>query len=268
MAHHKNIKTKIPKLSHSTIKTAELCSKALWYGINFENGNPQTSDEEFLHVFSMPMYEHAPNKKLPFKPAVFILDIKNLMKVGKVTAAFRMKKYMDFSKAIRKIEKAIFPIFFDAIKNPDTTDRCQSAIKAIATLSDGIVTKPNYFQLVLSSRILFFLTPSLMVANMNNTIAKEFGLPTRTHNNYADFQLLFRDGLKRNQNYFSKLELPKNRNHLSQKGWDRIKGTDWWQRRVLDIAVLLHFKLATPVFGLKKIVSGIEDGFKQQEISD
>jgi hypothetical protein len=268
MPAHKNIRKKIPKFSRSSIKTAELCCKALWYGINFENGNTQTSDEEFLNVLAMPMYEHAPHKRLPFKPAVFIVDVQNLMKVGKVTAVFRMKKYMDFTKAIKEIEKGIFPIFFNALKNPHTTDRCQSAIKAIAKLSDGIVTKPNYFQLVLSSRILFFLTPSLMVANMNRTVARNFGLRTQTQKNYADFQLLFKDGLKTNQNHLNRLELPKNRNHLAQIGWDKINETDWWQRRVLDIAVLLHLKLATPTLGLKKMVADIEAAFQHKEIDE
>lgn len=267
MPAHKNQKKKFPKLSRSIIQNAELCCKALWYGINFENGNPQTSDEEFLCVFAMPMFDHAPNKRLPFKPAVFIIDVKNLIKVGKITAVFRMQKYMDFRKAIRKIETSIFPMFFSVLKNPATTDRCLLAIKAIAKLSDGIVTKPNYFQLVLSSRILFFLAPNLMIANMNTAVARHFDLRRQTQKNYADFQLLFREGLKVNQNHLAELELPRNRSHLTQTEWEKIRETDWWQRRVLDIAILLQLKLATPAFGLKKLVADIEMGF-QKEIAE
>ena len=107
-----------------------------------------------------------------------------------------------------------------------------------------------------------------MVANMNNAVARSFGLRTKTQKNYADFQLLFKDGLKTNQNHLNRLELPKNRSHLTQIGWDKIRETDWWQRRVLDIAVLLHLKLATPAFGLRRMVADIEAGFKRTEIDE
>jgi hypothetical protein len=55
------------------------------------------------------------------------------------------------------------------------------------------------------------------------------------------------DGLQLNNVLLKKLEMPKT-TVLAEDIWTEAKKGDWWQRRVLDLALLLHFGLvsATP----------------------
>jgi hypothetical protein len=66
-----------------------------------------------------------------------------------------------------------------------------------------------------------------------------FGLPIRPHYHYADYFELFSKGLITNQTALSKYKMPQMRDGLDYKTWYEASRTDWWRRRVLDIAVIL-----------------------------
>ena len=52
-------RTKIPKFSSAEIRTADLCARALWYGINFDTGRKQTSDAELMSYLANGMPQSA-----------------------------------------------------------------------------------------------------------------------------------------------------------------------------------------------------------------
>jgi hypothetical protein len=247
----------IPKFTAREIKTAELCSRALWYGIDFETGNPKKSDSEFIEVFAGPMYTHSPNIRM-FKPAVFQKDVHELIRAGKLTALYRSIRLLDFNKGVRGIHNQIFNIFFTARRTPSTTNKLTEGIKVIELLSKALVKNLNNNQLVLASRILFYLCPNLTISNMNNRVAKHFGLQSRPHHHYIEFQHLFKDGLITNQINLKNCNFPMRHGKMSNKLWRIVKNTDWYQRRVLDIAVLLSLNLATPAIRLKNQVNEFE----------
>ncbi len=45
---------------------------------------------------------------------------------------------------------------------------------------------------------------------------------------------------------------------MDTKLWEHVKKTDWYQRRVLDLAVLLRLNLAKPAIGLANDVKDFE----------
>jgi hypothetical protein len=247
----------IPKFTAREIKVAELCSRALWYGIDFETGKPQMSDSEFIDVLAGPMYSHSPNKST-FKPSVFKTDVHELIRAGKLTALYRSIRLLDFNKGVRRIHNQIFKIFFKARRAPSVTNKLTEGIKAIELLSKSLVKNLNNNQLVLASRILFYLCPNLTISNMNNRVAKHFGLQTRPHHHYIEFQHLFKNGLVANQTNLNKCKLPMRHGKMSEKLWRIVNNTDWYQRRVLDIAVLLSLNLAIPATQLKNQVNEFE----------
>jgi hypothetical protein len=250
-------RTPIPKFNLREIKQAELCARALWYGIDFETAKLKTSDSEFIEVFAGPMYTHAKYLKM-FNPAVFQKDVHELMKTGRLIALYRMILLLDFNKAVRTIHNQIFKLFFDARKKPASTDKLKAGIKTIELLSNGFVKNSNNNQLVLASRVMFYLAPNLTISNMNNAVAKHFGLQSRPHHHYKEFQQLFKQGLITNQTNLNKCKFPMQHGKMDIKLWEHVKKTDWYQRRVLDLAVLIRLNLAKPAIGLANDVKDFE----------
>jgi hypothetical protein len=203
------------------------------------------------------MYLHSPNAR-KFKPAVFQKDVHELMKTGRLKALYRMILLLDFNKAIRTIHSQIFKIFFDARKKPASTDKLRAGIKTIELLSNGLVRNPNNNQLVLASRVMFYLAPNLTISNMNNSVAKHFGLQSRPHHHYKEFQQLFNKGLITNQSNLNKCEFPMQHGKMDMKLWEYVQKTDWYKRRILDLAVLIRLNLAKPAIGLANDVKDFE----------
>jgi hypothetical protein len=244
----------IPKLTKGEIDIANLCSKALWYGIDFETGKNQTSDASLLETFATQFYQYHKNKT-PLRPPIMELEVRELIRVCRVYVLYRGLAGMDFKKGISAIYKEIYNTYKEVIKKSYSGTPQVDGANCLRVLSDGIVKKKGDNRLNLSSRILFFLIPDLMIFNMNTKVATEFGLPLRPHYHYADFYDLFAKGLKTNQTLLSKLRLPKDDlNELTFQTWDKVRQTDWWQRRVLDIAILIKLNLATPHSNLTNLV--------------
>jgi hypothetical protein len=84
---------------------------------------------------------------------------------------------------------------------------------------------------------------------MNTSVAKSIGLPIRPHYYYKDFYSFMYKCLKANQTQLNKFKLPNDDlNEISFQTWDKVKTTDWWLRRVLDIAILIRTNSAKAVY--------------------
>ncbi len=228
----------IPKFKKVDLDIANLCAEALWYGVNFETGKNQTSDAYLMSRFAPFFYEYHQTKKRP-NPDIFVAEVRELILACGIKILFRGIAGMDFRKGIDSIYKDVYPVFQQSLKKSSRTSSCADAIECLATLSKGFVINPKDNRLSLASRILFFLSPNLHTFNMNKQIAVAFGLPIRPHYHYADYFELFSKGLITNQTALSKYKMPKMRDNLDYKTWYEASRTDWWRRRVLDIAVIL-----------------------------
>jgi hypothetical protein len=230
---------KIPKFNKADIETAHLCAKALWYGIDYSTGNPHRSDADLLNIFFGNFNEHAINKNI-ISPRVFRGDVKELIIAAKVYILFRGINGMNFTKGIATMYSDIFPRMHDATKNPQIANRLQTGQTCLWKLSKGIVVKKHHNRIALSSRILFYLTPNLMIFNYCRPISKYLGLSAIPQNNYISYYKTLEAGLKINQSQLGALRMPPTRDGLTQKDWDIINKSDWWQRRVLDLAILIQ----------------------------
>ena len=244
----------IPKFKKVDLDTAHLCAQALWYGINFETGKFQTSDANLISRFAPYFYEYHKTKKKP-NPNIFIQDVRELILACGIKMLFRGIAGMNFRKGINAIYTDVYPIFQKSLKKPNHTSSHIDAIGCLEKLSKGFVVNPKENRLSMASRILFFLSPNLQAFNMNNKIAIAFGLPVRPHYHYAEYFELFAKGLVSNQTGLSKYKMPPLRDDLDYKTWYQVSKTDWWKRRVLDLAVLLLSNPSvTPHPNLKKMI--------------
>jgi hypothetical protein len=125
----------------------------------------------------------------------------------------------------------------------------------IQALSDGITTTANGRRLVLASRMLFFVVPTMPIFNMNNRVAKEFGLGSLAYLYKDDYCKLMLDGMNNNNLLLSTYPLPIDLNGMNTETYSIVYKSDWWQRRILDIAILINLGLAAPKSGLNGIVN-------------
>lgn len=233
-------RTQIPKFTRAELEVANLCATALWYGINFETGDMNLpSDAHMLNNFAFNFYHFHKTKKR-FSPDIFVSDVKVLITACGIKMLFRGIAEMDLRKGIDALYDDVYPHFRKALKSANRISTYQVAVKCLESLSKGLVKNPAGNRLNLASRILFFLSPNLQTFNMNNSIAKFFGLQSRPHHHYAEYFALFSKGLVTNQTNLSKYKMPPARDMLDSVTWNEASRTDWWKRRVLDLAVLLH----------------------------
>jgi len=230
----------IPKFSRSELNKADLCAKALWYGINYQTGKPcRTSDACLMSKFAFNFYHFHTTKKR-FTPDIIARNIKELILACGITNLFRWMAHIDLNKGIDSFYTDVYPEFLKAQRGPNGINSCQVSIQCLKNLNVGLVKKAKSNQLNLSSRILFFLSPNLHTFNMNRSVAKFFGLPERPSYHYAEYFELFSRGMVTNQTNLSKYKMPSARDGLDSKTWNEASRTDWWKRRVLDLAVLLY----------------------------
>jgi hypothetical protein len=228
----------ISKFTKKELDEANLCAKAIWYGINYETGATQkVSDANLMSRFAPYFYEYHQTKKKP-NPDIFLIDVRDLILACGIKILFRGIAGMSFRKGINAIYTNVYPIFLKAQKNSSRVSSYKDAAKCLEQLSKGFVINPKDNRLSLASRILFFLAPNLQTFNMNNNIASSYGLQSRPHHHYVEYFELFAKGLITNQTALSKYKIPPARDDLDYKTWYEASKTDWWKRRVLDLAVL------------------------------
>lgn len=245
MAQRRSFK-KVPLFSNFKLKLAELCANDLWSGINYENGKRiSISDEELLVLFAEPFYKLVikPNSKNLIKEQ----SIRKLIRVAKIKALFRSANPTNFKKGIVGIKKNIIPIYkqWKSIKNPPQPIYYET--NAILTLGKDFVkqqkkvTRNGNFRVPLASRILFFAIPNMSFFNFSNSLAKKMLFQSRPQAAIPFFMDILDKGFHLNS-YLKKMKLPPP-SFLKPNLYRMIYKSDWWQRRVLDLALLIHFRI-------------------------
>lgn len=244
--------TKIPiqVFSKSELDLAYECALALWYGINFKNGKSKTSDAELLDAFATPFFNIPINQSYTAKPN----DIYNLLVACELRTLFRMQNTMDFNAGLLSIYQKIYLIYQKYLQRTATDKVEMFGAECIQELSDGITTTITGKRLVLASRMLFFIVPTMPIFNMNNHVARAYKLRIHPHLHKDDFCTLMLVGLDRNKVLLSTYSLPKYLYGMNVETLGKVAGSDWIQRRVLDFAILIKHGLAIPKVGLSKIV--------------
>lgn len=229
------------RLSKQEIENANYCAEALWYGINYKNSKPIVSDESLLKYFAEPMYKNG-RYAARFDPDIFKSQVQSLMSVCGLKALNFSVNRMNYVQGIAAIKTQIHQHFVEIKKKHHRLIPVNLPDQAIRDLSAGLVTQPRYRQIVLASRILYFNTPNLETFNISSGLARNLGFGRVPDKYLTAFNAKMRKIYLANGNQLSTCKKPK---VLFLKGElaNSIHATTWWQRRVLDLALLLRFGL-------------------------
>lgn len=260
-------RTPIQKFTKAELDEADLCARALWNGISFETGKKVISDAWLLDAFATPFY------KIPLSNtynSVTDLDVKELVKACKLIATFRDTNKQHYLAGLSVISQQIYPIYDNWLHKAGGLSREVYGALAVSTLSDGLAmrnpqsNRPVPHRTVLASRLMFFIAPTMQCFNMNNSIALKYGLQSRPYAYRDEYCSLMYDGLMNNWSLLQTYKLPDCTNELTYETWQKLIESDWWQRRVLDIAVLIKNGLASTIKGLATIYKQHTDELKNK----
>lgn len=244
----------VPKFSDFNLLVAELCAIDLWNGINFENGKKrEISDEELLSDFSNKFYKLIKNSS----PKNFITEasIRRLIRAAKIKALFRSANPLDFKRGIRCIARNIVNLYKNRLQTISYETEAVLELGAHFVKPIKNPTRNGNFRVPLAARILFFAIPNMQFFNFSNILAEKMLFQKRPQTSISYFNESLKKGLKINIS-LNKMKLPPP-SFMKPFLYKKIYKTNWWQRRVLDLALLLHFKVFNARNELKRQASQI-----------
>jgi hypothetical protein len=258
---HKNV----PKFSKFKLKIAELSAISIWNGIDYETGKEIfISDEELLKTFSVSFLSLL--KKKSKKSFITESLIRSLVKVAKLKAMYRSANPTDFKRGIRFLRTNTTTLYENFIKVKSHILPIDYAINSVLELGKNFPKKNNKisingnYRIPLATRVLFFAIPDMPFFNFSERLAKKMNFQSRPQAAIPFYMKKLEKGLCINKALF-KMKLPPS-NQMDHNLYKKIKKTDWWQRRVLDLALLFHFKIFKPHPNLiqqaAKIIWGIK----------
>ena len=247
----------VPLLSPYAIKLAELCAIDLWRGVDYETGKPMdASDDELLLTFYIPikrMYRRGTAANTIIED-----DVRLIIKQGKLKALYRSHLPLDFNKGLNAIKDQCLPIYKGWRNGTMQLTPTGYATKASLDLGISFVqtskapTRNGNFRVPLATRILFYALPDMLMFNYSNALGKALNLQSRPQSAVPYFFEIMQIGLETNAKELGKLKMPSSV-FLGQVDWARIKQHGWWERRVMDLALMIHFRLTTPRIDLQRL---------------
>ena len=235
----------VPFFSKTELDIANDCAVLLWHGINFATGKKTTSDEKLMSYFAEPVAG-----KLNAKPASISFDrneLHTLIITAGLKAMLRKKHELSYTQFETYLSNTIVSLVKDINSTLNETEKwgitSAYAREGGKQLVDVNVKNNAGFRVPLSTRILFFATPTLPIANFSNGLAKALNLPLRPEYAVRPLYQIFHDGLKLNKSQLQTYNLPASNGVLDADVYLSVQNSDWWQRRVLDIAMLLKFNV-------------------------
>lgn len=245
----------VPLFSKTELDIANDCAVLLWNGISFETGKETTSDETLMSYFSIPVFDFisAQATHVTFDKD----ELHELIIVAGLKAMFRKKNELSYpqfetflTRTLQHLHNDIKLAKTDAEKWAVTGEYVREGGKQLVDIN--VKTNAGY-RVPFSSRILFFAMPTVPIANLSNGLAKALNLPSRAEYAVRPFYQIFSTGFAKNQQLLKSYKMPKSRGILDDNVYSQAAQSDWWQRRVLDIALLLKFNVASKGLNLPKI---------------
>jgi hypothetical protein len=217
----------------------------LWNEIDFEIGNANhISDEDLLHRFAMPVQALLKNPST--KQQITEHDIRALIRVAGLKPLFRSSNPTDFQAGILKFGVTVFPLYKDWLSGNQASNQLGVTGKITLDWSPTFVvnvsghTVNGNHRVPIAVRILFFALPDMMFFNFSNDLSKAMQLQTRPQAALPNFNQYLFQGIIDTKNELDKLKMPAP-TIMTSKLLAKAEQNGWWQRRVLDLALLLHF---------------------------
>lgn len=239
----------VPFFNAFEIALAQECALELWRGVDFESDSEkEKSDEELLHHFSgsFNLILQNPNSAI----RVTELEVRQLARIARIKAFYRSTINTDFTAGINAVEVDATQYLHQWRGRTAGASRKSCAIKAVVDVARSFVSNPlpsinGNYRVPLASRLLFYSVPEMPIFAFSNALAQKLQLQTRPQAAYPFFFDLMYKGIWTNKRRLSMLNMPTS--YLLSAAQQRsIERKGWWIRRVLDLALLNHFNLASP----------------------
>lgn len=245
----------VPKLTAYKVKLAELCALDLWEGINYETGKHITRDELFLGNFGTPAASLYRGRSNTLNVAV--QDFHNFVIVAGLKSQYQTSTGTDLAKGISAFNAAVLPAYTTWKRNPTTQSSVDLVTKAVIDWSPSFVKNPNRasrignHRISIASRFLFYAYPDFPVFNFSKALSKSLNLQYDSQAAIPYFNEIMAKGMETNKLLLSKtkMALPTS---MSVVLWRRAEKHGWWKRRVLDLALLLHFRCMSARIELRR----------------
>jgi hypothetical protein len=245
----------VPKLTSYEIKLAELCAMDLWDGIDYQTGNHIVRDELFLGNFATSassLYRGRSNTL-----NVSVQDFHTFVIVAGLQSQYQTSTGTDLAKGISAFNTTVLPAYTTWRKKTKTQSSVEIVTKAVIDWSPSFVKNPNIASRVgnhrisIASRFLFYAYPDFPVFNFSKALAKSLNLRYDSQAAIPYFNEIMAKGMETNKLLLSKtkMSLPTS---MSVVLWRRAEKNGWWKRRILDLALLLHFKFMSARIELRR----------------
>lgn len=241
-----------PKFSVAELDLANDCAKLLWHGISFETAKSCVSDEELMSYFASPIQQYLSKQK-----STLSFDLNHLHRLiiaAGLKPMLRKQHELSYPQFEQFLSQNLISYGGEIKKASNSIDlwKVSSAFMKHAgkSLVDVNVQTNAGYRVPLATRILFFALPTYPFANFSNGLAKSLHLQIRPEAAIHPFYQIFQDCLILNKTKLQKYEMPQSLGVLDDDIYMTVKSSDWWNRRIIDIALLLHFnvtKAASPL---------------------
>jgi hypothetical protein len=243
---------KVPVFSKYALDIAELCAKDLWRGISYKDGKPLLkSDEEFLAMFASPFLSYALTGFTNHKNPITADSINALIDVAKLNPMRLSSKTTDIQKGIDTLYFGVSKLLTEWMVNNDKKSSKAIGLEATERLGEEFFTisaeKKKGSFIALSNRLLYFAMPNIPIYIYSKGIAEKLGFKTSKPSEIiADYTETLHEGYIENWNSLSNYEMPFSNNVVSERLWLIARDNGWWQRRVYDMALVLHLTGVKP----------------------
>lgn len=239
----------VPKLTPYEIKLGELCALDLWEGIDYQTGKEiAVRDEVFLANFGTPAASLYNGKSNVLN--VSVQDFHKFVIVAGLKSQYQTSNGTDLAKGISAFNSAVVPSYKNWRMKATTQSPVDLVTKAVLDWCTSFVKNPNLgsidgnHRVSLACRFMFFALPDFPVFNFSKALQKSLILQTRPQDALPYFNSIMTQGMVTNRLLLSKTVMPQP-TVMSLTLWKRAEKNGWWKRRVLDLALLLHFRCMT-----------------------
>jgi hypothetical protein len=237
----------IPIFTKSELDVAHDCATLLWNGINFETAKATTSDEQLMAYFSEPIEKYNLIKvsnvyfdRKELHELIIVAGLKVMLRKKDEISYPQFEAYL--TNTLKFFQRDIKLSVNDAQRWAVASEYVREGGKQLVDVN--VQTNAGY-RVPLSSRVLFFALPTMPIANLSRGVAKALNLPIRAEYAVRPFYRIFYTGLAANQTLLKAYSIPSSRGVLDASVYSQVKNSDWWHRRVLDIAILLKFNVSS-----------------------
>jgi hypothetical protein len=172
--------------------------------------------------------------------------IKRLIKRIKIPNASEAER----TKVIKEFNATVLPSYTTWKKKTTTQSSVDLVTKAILDWSPTFVKNPNTgsrvdnHRISIACRFLFYAYPDFPVFNFSDALSDSLNLQKRPQAAIPYFNEILALGMITNRLLLAKTVMPQPTS-MSLVLWKRAEKNGWWKRRVLDLALLLHFRCMT-----------------------